>query len=154
MKTLLLLSGGKDSREVFNLFIQNNVKFMTISFVNQKQNTEIKGIFQTLKTADVHYEIFTCPWFNETTWSAFKLLYRDIRVMWIAIKYAKKHKCKVIATGVKPSDYKTHKWLPFAMKGFRCILKIWGLDLINPLFGGEHENHSSRQGKNHNHPRR
>jgi 7-cyano-7-deazaguanine synthase in queuosine biosynthesis len=133
MKTLLLLSGGKDSR-LAGMLLQEEHKLVALCMAGP-QHTEAVGASKT--ASDLGIELFVARrwWFNETTWNPILLFIRNIGMFFIAVRVAHENRCQAVATGVSTWDLEVKHpyWLPFAMWTFKWGLRFFNLKLLSPL---------------------
>lgn len=135
LRICLLLSGGKDSREVLRTLVLQEHEVFCLC-IDGVQGKEKVGAQKTAAEFNVPLQIVSLSFFDEETWNPIKLIIRDIAMGWIAIQTAKSVNAKYIATGVKKADVENPKlwWLSPFLKFASMLLAIFGLKLIFPIW--------------------
>lgn len=131
-RTLLLLSGGKDSKQALEILLSQGYEVSALCMSGHEKSEE-EGAKQAVSKCNIPLKIVQPSWFSEKTWNPLKLIYRDLGMGFIAIRHAKKQGATSIACGVKQSDFETLPWLKSFLKSGTVILKLFGIQLILPL---------------------
>ena len=131
-RTLLLLSGGKDSRETLKMLLAQGCEVHGLC-ISGREKTEEAGASQAAAEFNIPLRVVQAAWFSEKTWNPVKLIFRDLGLGFIAMRQARKLGAKTIACGVKPTDFETLPWLALFLKFGNSIFKLFGLQLVLPL---------------------
>lgn len=134
-KTVLLLSGGKDSKQTLGILLSQDYEVFALCMSGHEKSEEA-GAKKAASEYSVPLKIVHANWFSETTWNPLKLIYRDLGMGLIAIRHAKRLGATTISCGVKPSDFVALPWLDSFLKVGNLILKLFGVQLILPLKEG------------------
>ena len=134
-KTVLLLSGGKDSLHALGILLSQDYEVFALC-MSGKEKSEEAGAKKAALEYGVPLKVVQANWFSETTWNPLKLIYRDLGMGFIAMRHAKRLGATTISCGVKPSDFEALPWLNLFLKIGNLILKLFGIQLIFPLKEG------------------
>lgn len=131
---LLLLSGGRDSREVLKTLVRSGYRVYGLC-IDGRQGQEKIGAQRAAKEFGVEVFIKAVPYFDENTWNPLKLVLRDIAMGVVAIRLAKKLGARTIVTGVKVADLTDRRlwWLGPFLRIAGLALRLFGLKLEHPL---------------------
>jgi hypothetical protein len=136
--TLLLLSGGKDSHEALRLLIESNHQVYCLC-IDGIQGKERPGAEEAAKKMNAELEVRHLSFFDEETWNPAKLVMRDLAMGYFAIRKAKAVGATNLACGVKRADLLDPDlwWLPPFLSFGKTILKLFGINLLFPVWENE-----------------
>lgn len=134
-KTVLLLSGGKDSKQALGILLSQDYEVHALC-ISGHEKSEEAGAKDAALQYSVPLKVVQANWFSEKTWNPLKLIYRDLGMGIIAIRHAKKIGASTISCGVKSSDFEALPWLNSFLNVGNLILKLFGIQLILPLKEG------------------
>lgn len=132
---VLLLSGGKDSLLCTKILVEQKYTVHGLC-IDGIQGQEKVGAQRAAMEYGIPLDIVNIKGFDEETWNPIKLIYRDFFMGVAAIKTSKKYNASILAAGVKKSDVDNPKlwWLRFFISFGRLVLKIFGIQLIFPVW--------------------
>lgn len=123
---LLLYSGGKDSKKIYDIYVKNRTEFIGLHFYSEK--------IKKIKKDRIH-NIFI-PGADDQTTDVEKLQYQDERYLYTALGFAKARFIKKIAYGLKTTDLDKDflkSWIPYFLKRVNEIAKENDIEVITPL---------------------
>ena len=132
---LLLLSGGRDSRQVLEMLVNTGHQVYGLC-IDGSQGLEKVGAQKAADDFNVDLTIAEVPFFDEQTWSPLKLVFRDLAMGVVAIRTAYRVGAGGVVTGVKTSDINDPRlwWLRYFLSVAKCLLRLFGLRLQHPLW--------------------
>lgn len=147
-KVLLLLSGGKDSRQVLKLLLDEGHEVHCLC-IDGIQGLERVGALKAAQELGVSLDVVKLSFFDEETWNPAKLLLRDLAMGYIAIKKAKSLGATQLATGVKAADLADPDlwWLSYFLNFGKWALSLVGIELLFPIWNAAASDKSAEKTK-------
>ncbi|MCC7404350.1 MAG: hypothetical protein IT288_08125 [Bdellovibrionales bacterium] len=137
-KVLLLLSGGKDSRQCISVLQSRGYRVLALC-ISGKQGLEESGAKRSAGEFGLELVVYKSRFFDELTWNPMKLISRDILMGIVAIKTCQRLGIRQLATGVKDEDLQHEQlwWLRIFLNLGRQALGLFHIRLIFPLIDDE-----------------